>query len=307
MSVDVDIDVELLKSEIKKTYACVSDEPESEFIFPTGRAWAEDLGYPPELANVPEFAVESFAGVANPWQFGRLEPGERVLDLGSGAGTDSLVAAQMVCRHLRPLRLRRHAPQSEEVRRTWHHREGIQAVVARSDATRPGTRRPRSPDRRSRGSRSTSRWLLGRSVSERARTSFGTCRPAVARVRSSSPPLDGPRRGNSEGAASSTVGVAEEVAQDVVERPAEELWVVAHPGRTARSAPRRSSSTSQTASNGALQPPETTSFGNSSSCNSSSGGCASHGPRSIIRICAPWNCSGGSGSGNSTGRPATSA
>jgi len=96
MSVEVEIDVELLKSEIKKTYACVSDDAEHEFIFPTGRAWAEDLDYPPELANVPDAAVESFAGVANPWQLGRLEPGERVLDLGSGAGTDSLVAAQMV-------------------------------------------------------------------------------------------------------------------------------------------------------------------------------------------------------------------
>ena len=96
MAVDVEIDVELLKSEIKKTYASVSDEPEREFIFPTGRAWAEDLGYPPELTNVPDAAVESFAGVANPWRLGRLAPGERVLDLGSGAGTDSLVAAQMV-------------------------------------------------------------------------------------------------------------------------------------------------------------------------------------------------------------------
>jgi arsenite methyltransferase len=92
----VDIDVELLKSEIKKTYASVSEQPERDFIFPTGRAWAEDLDYPDELANVPESAVESFAGVANPWQLGRLNPGERVLDLGSGAGTDSLVAAQMV-------------------------------------------------------------------------------------------------------------------------------------------------------------------------------------------------------------------
>jgi arsenite methyltransferase len=96
MAIDIDIDVGLLKSEIKKTYASVSEEPEREFIFPTGRAWAEDLDYPAELANVPDAAVESFAGVANPWQLGRLEPGERVLDLGSGAGTDSLIAAQMV-------------------------------------------------------------------------------------------------------------------------------------------------------------------------------------------------------------------
>ena len=96
MSVDVEIDVDLLKSEIKKTYSSVSEEPERDFIFPTGRAWAEDLGYPPELANVPDTAVESFAGVANPWTMGRLTGGERVLDLGSGAGTDSLIAAQMV-------------------------------------------------------------------------------------------------------------------------------------------------------------------------------------------------------------------
>jgi len=96
MAVDVEIDVEVLKSEIKKTYASVSTEPEKDFIFPTGRAWAEDLGYPEELATVPESAVESFAGVANPWAMGRLTTGERVLDLGSGAGTDSLIAAQMV-------------------------------------------------------------------------------------------------------------------------------------------------------------------------------------------------------------------
>jgi arsenite methyltransferase len=96
MAVELGVDVALLKSEIKKTYAAVSQEPETDFIFPTGRAWAEDLRYPPELAAVPEAAVESFAGVANPWEHGRLAPGERVLDLGCGAGTDSLVAAQMV-------------------------------------------------------------------------------------------------------------------------------------------------------------------------------------------------------------------
>lgn len=96
MAIDVDIDVELLKSEIRKTYADVSAQPDTDFVFPTGRAWAEDLGYPEELKRVPESAVESFAGVANPFSLGRLAEGERVLDLGSGAGTDSLVAAQMV-------------------------------------------------------------------------------------------------------------------------------------------------------------------------------------------------------------------
>jgi arsenite methyltransferase len=97
MAVDVEIDVEVLKCEIKKTYARVSQEPGEDFIFPTGRAWALDLGYPPDLlARLPEGAAESFAGVANPFALGSLERGEAVLDVGSGAGTDSLIAAQMV-------------------------------------------------------------------------------------------------------------------------------------------------------------------------------------------------------------------
>jgi SAM-dependent methyltransferase len=97
MAVQVDIDVETLKREIKKTYARVSCEPETEFIFPTGRAWALDLGYPAELlARVPDASAGSFAGVANPFSLGELHPDEHVLDLGSGAGTDSLIAAQMV-------------------------------------------------------------------------------------------------------------------------------------------------------------------------------------------------------------------
>jgi SAM-dependent methyltransferase len=95
--VDIDIDIGVLKREIKKTYARVSERAGEEFIFPTGRAWAFDLGYPPELlARVPDGSTESFAGVANPFSLGELFPGERVLDVGSGAGTDSLVAAQMV-------------------------------------------------------------------------------------------------------------------------------------------------------------------------------------------------------------------
>ena len=96
MSVQSGVDVELLRSEIKKTYASLSTDPEQEFIFPTGRPWAEDLGYPEELRDVPDTAVASFAGVANPFSLGRLAEGERVLDLGSGAGTDSLVAGRMV-------------------------------------------------------------------------------------------------------------------------------------------------------------------------------------------------------------------
>ena len=93
---EVPVDVDVLREEIRKTYTDVSTAPEQEFIFPTGRAWARELGYPePELARVPEASVESFAGVANHWMLGRVEPGSIVLDLGCGAGTDLLIAAQM--------------------------------------------------------------------------------------------------------------------------------------------------------------------------------------------------------------------
>jgi len=97
MAVNLDIDVETLKCEIKKTYAQVSSEPETEFIFPTGRAWALDLGYPPDLlARVPDGSAESFAGVANPFALRQLVPGEKVVDAGSGAGFDCFVAARQL-------------------------------------------------------------------------------------------------------------------------------------------------------------------------------------------------------------------
>lgn len=98
MAVEVEgLDVELLRSEIQRTYAAVSGEPDRDFMFPTGRAWAQDLGYPAELLErVPDASCESFAGVANPFALAPLGIGEDVLDVGCGAGMDSLIAAQMV-------------------------------------------------------------------------------------------------------------------------------------------------------------------------------------------------------------------
>jgi len=93
---DIPVDVDILREEIRKTYTEVSNEQDREFIFPTGRAWAWELDYPePELSRVPDATVESFAGVANHWTLGRIDPGSVVLDLGCGAGTDLLIAAQM--------------------------------------------------------------------------------------------------------------------------------------------------------------------------------------------------------------------
>jgi len=103
MTTSARVDVAVLRDEIQKTYTEVSTEPERGFIFPTGRAWAEDLGYPSELARVPEETARSFAGVANPFSLGRIERGQLVLDLGCGARTDLLVAAQMVGPEGRPI------------------------------------------------------------------------------------------------------------------------------------------------------------------------------------------------------------
>jgi SAM-dependent methyltransferase len=92
----IPVDVDVLREEIRKTYTDVSTDHDQDFIFPTGRPWAHGLGYPePELGHVPDATVESFAGVANHWLLGRVEPGSVVLDLGCGAGTDLLIAAQM--------------------------------------------------------------------------------------------------------------------------------------------------------------------------------------------------------------------
>ena len=94
--IDMPVDVEVLRAEIQKTYTDVAVDVEQEFIFPTGREWAQALGYPePELSRVPDATVESFAGVANHWLLGTIESGQVVLDLGCGAGTDLLIAAQM--------------------------------------------------------------------------------------------------------------------------------------------------------------------------------------------------------------------
>jgi arsenite methyltransferase len=90
------VDVSILRDAIQKTYTDVATDADQVFIFPTGRGWARELGYPePELSRVPDATVESFAGVANHWTLGAIEPGSVVLDLGCGAGTDLLIAAQM--------------------------------------------------------------------------------------------------------------------------------------------------------------------------------------------------------------------
>jgi len=92
-----EVDAETLRCEIQIEYREVAEHPDKGFHFHTGRKLAEILEYDPSLLDgVPEVAIESFAGTGNPFSLGTLEPGSRVVDIGSGAGIDSLIAAKMV-------------------------------------------------------------------------------------------------------------------------------------------------------------------------------------------------------------------
>jgi len=87
----------VLKGEILRMYQEVADNPEAEFHFYHGREAAEMFGYEPEwLDRAPPGAVAAFAGVGNPHERADLKPGESVLDLGSGAGLDAIIASRQV-------------------------------------------------------------------------------------------------------------------------------------------------------------------------------------------------------------------
>lgn len=86
-----------LKQRVRRMYEEVALEPERDFHFETGRPLSERLGYPPaELDQIPTAAIDSFAGVGYFLDLAAIQPGETVLDLGSGSGMDSLLAANQV-------------------------------------------------------------------------------------------------------------------------------------------------------------------------------------------------------------------
>ncbi len=87
----------VLKEEIVRMYQEVADNPTGTFHFYHGREAAELFGYTPEwLDRAPAGAIDSFAGVGNPHERSNLQPGETVLDLGSGAGLDAIIASWRV-------------------------------------------------------------------------------------------------------------------------------------------------------------------------------------------------------------------
>jgi len=91
------VDLEELRASIRAEYAAVAAEPDRGFHFHTGYRLAAMLGYPQKwIEALPPGAVASMAGTGNPFALGELRPGERVVDCGSGAGADSLIAARLV-------------------------------------------------------------------------------------------------------------------------------------------------------------------------------------------------------------------
>lgn len=91
------VDPVALRDEVRKKYRDVAIDPHATYHFHTGRPLAKRLGYDESVvALMPDAAVESFAGVANPFSLRSLEKGERVVDIGSGGGFDCFVAAAQV-------------------------------------------------------------------------------------------------------------------------------------------------------------------------------------------------------------------
>lgn len=96
MEMDINLDRNEIRKSVQDEYATVALEPERGFHFHIGRKLLNMMDYQKEwLDGLPESAIESFAGTGNPFSLGEIQPGYHVVDIGSGAGLDSLIAARM--------------------------------------------------------------------------------------------------------------------------------------------------------------------------------------------------------------------
>ena len=134
------IDLEALRASVRAEYAAVASDPDRGFHFHTGYRLAAILGYPQEwIAALPPAAVVSMAGTGNPFVLGPIDPGERVVDCGSGAGADAMMARS------------RSSP-------SWMSPE---APIVPWNRPRPGTCMNRSPSTPWLGSSVTSKRIMG--------------------------------------------------------------------------------------------------------------------------------------------------
>ena len=143
------VDTIELRDHVRAMYREVAFAPHNDFHFETGRELAERLGYPPsELDDIPAEAIDSFAGVGYYFDLPELRPGETALDLGSGSGMDSFLAAREVGGGGPATRSRIQVPgrdRASAVSSKQRHVEAVRCVLAErfsgeGRSTLPGTR-----------------------------------------------------------------------------------------------------------------------------------------------------------------------
>jgi SAM-dependent methyltransferase len=173
------LDVDHLRDAIRDEYSQVATNPEQDFHFHTGRRLAGILGYDERwLEGVPEESIASFAGTGNPFSLGALHEGERVIDVGCGAGIDSLIAARMVGASgavigvdMTPAMVARHGERGPDWVQQRSLRAGLGRVIAgtrRVGGRRDLERRPQSvPRQTARLAGNSARAQAGRPSSNR--------------------------------------------------------------------------------------------------------------------------------------------
>ncbi len=124
-----------LREGVRRAYSAAAEQPTGEHPFPVGRAFAASVGYPADLlSTLPPVAVDSFAGVSNVSLWADIRPGDSVLDLGCGAGLDSLIAARRAGETGKVTGVDFSTPMLERARRAAQEGGTLHAEFVQSDA-----------------------------------------------------------------------------------------------------------------------------------------------------------------------------